>query len=84
MDGATRTQVYLTKEQRRRLDERRRREGKTLAAVIRDAIDTYIDGPDPVALKALLDATFGASPSFNVPPRSEWRKRERRIRARRD
>ncbi len=81
--GATRTQIYLTKEQRRKLDERRRREGKTLAAVIRDAVDAYLDGPDAKTLKSILDATFGAAPSFTVPSRSEWRKREQRIWVRR-
>ncbi|MBI2773350.1 MAG: ribbon-helix-helix protein, CopG family [Chloroflexi bacterium] len=84
MDGATRTQVYLTKEQRRRLDQRRKREGKTLAAVIRDAIDAYLVRPDLKTIKAILDATYGVNPDFSVPPRSEWAERERRIWARRD
>lgn len=81
--GATRTQVYLTKEQRRKLDERRKREGKTLAAVVRDAIDNYLARPDLKTIKAILDATYGIDPDFTVPPRSEWAKRERRIWARR-
>ncbi len=81
--GATRTQIYLTKAQRQKLDERRRREGKTLAAVIRDAVDAYVNGLDPRTMTAILDATFGAAPNFTVPSRTEWRKRERRIGARR-
>jgi len=81
--GATRTQIYLTKEQRRKLDARRKREGKTLAAVIRDAVDAYLDRPDIKTVKAILDATFGIDPNFSVPPRSEWADRERRIWARR-
>ncbi|HET7701316.1 MAG TPA: ribbon-helix-helix domain-containing protein [Candidatus Limnocylindria bacterium] len=81
--GATRTQIYLTAEQRRKLDARRKREGKTLAAAIREAVDAYLDGPDAETTKAILAATFGASPNFTVPPRSEWRRRERRIWARR-
>lgn len=80
--GATRTQIYLTKEQRRGLDERRKRERKTLAAVVRDAIDDYLRN-DVVRRKEVLDRTFGIEPDFTVPPRSEWRKRERRIWARR-
>lgn len=79
--GATRTQIYLTKEQRRGLDERRKREGKTLAAAVRDAIDDYLRN-DAVRRKEVLDRTFGISPDFRVPPRSEWQKRERRIWAR--
>lgn len=81
--GATRTQIYLTAEQRRKLDARRKREGKTLAAVIRDAIDAYLERPDLKTIKAILDATYGIDPDFTVPPRSEWAKRERRIWARR-
>jgi len=80
--GATRTQIYLTKEQRRKLDARCKREGKTLAAIIRDAVDAYVDRPDIKTVKAILDATFGIDPNFSVPPRSEWARRERRIWAR--
>lgn len=81
--GATRTHIYLTAEQRRRLDARRKREGKSLAAVIRDAVDAYLDRSDLKTRKAILDATFGIDPSFTIPPRSEWARRERRIWARR-
>lgn len=81
--GATRTQVYLTEEQRRKLDKRRKSEGKTLAAVVRDAVDSYLARPDLKTIKAILDATYGVDPDFAVPPRKEWAKRERRIRARR-
>lgn len=76
--GATRTQIYLTAEQRRKLDARRRREGKTLAAIVRDAIDSYLARPDLKTIKAILDATYGVDPEFKVPPRSEWARRERR------
>lgn len=80
--GATRTQIYLTKEQRRGLDERRKREGQTLAAAVRDAVDDYLRN-DAVRRREILDRTFGIAPGFTVPPRSEWAKRERRIWARR-
>ena len=83
MDGATRTQIYLTQEQRRKLDARRKTEGKTLAAVIRDAVDSYLSRPDLRTIKAILDATYGIDPEFAVPPRAEWARRERRIWARR-
>lgn len=80
---ATRTQIYLTADQRRKLDARRRREGKTLAALIRDAIDAYLERPDLKTIRAILDATYGIDPQFGVPPRNEWGARERRIWARR-
>lgn len=84
MGGATRTQIYLTKEQRRKLDARRKREGKALAAVIRDAVDAYLERPDLKTYKAILDATFGIEPQFTLArPRREWSRRERRIWARR-
>lgn len=72
---ATRTQIYLTDRQRRRLDERQRREGKTMAAVIRDAIDAYLTEP-PASLDASLDGTFGRLPDIEVPARAEWESRE--------
>ena len=83
MQGATRTQIYLSAQQRRRLDERRKREGKTLAAVIRDAIDAYLERPDLKTAKAILDATFGIAPDFDLPPGLERTRRDRRIWARR-
>lgn len=76
--AATRTQVYLTDRQRRRLDERQRREGKSMAAVIREAIDAYLTEP-PADLDAALTETFGALPDLDVPARSEWRQRESRL-----
>jgi len=69
--SATRTQVYFTKEQRRRLDARAEQQGKTLAEVVREAVDAYTaDGfPD---LQVVLSDTFGSMPDLEVPPRSEW------------
>lgn len=78
--GAIRTQIYLTERQRKALDARRRREGKTLAAVVRDAIDAYLGTPATADAQRILDASFGAIPDFKIPPRhAEWRKRERRL-----
>jgi hypothetical protein len=69
--SATRTQIYLTQEQRKKLDVRGRREDKTLAQLIREAVDRYLENevgePDSV-----LEATFGALPDLEVPSRDEW------------
>lgn len=69
--AATRTQIYLTKAQRRALDERRRRENKTLAEVVREAVDAYLDEPRPDPDEALA-AAFGSMPDLEVPSRDEW------------
>jgi predicted DNA-binding protein len=70
---ATRTQIYLSREQRKRLDEITRREGKSLAAIIREALDQYLSeqGADS---EASLDATFGISKELEVPSRDEWQR----------
>jgi len=75
---ATRTQIYLSAEQRRRLEARRKRERKSLAAVVREAVDAYLGQPTTDAQR-ILDEAFGALPDLEVAPRSEWRKRERRL-----
>jgi predicted DNA-binding protein len=69
--AATRTQIYLTAAQRARLDALGRQEGKPLAALVREAVDEYLDHVqlDPAAA---LDATFGALPELEVPSRDEW------------
>lgn len=62
--------MYLTKEQRRRIDEVARVEGVTLVEVVRRALDAYLDrAPDP---SAALAATFGADPDARAPGRDEW------------
>ena len=77
---AIRTQVYLTKEQRQKLDSRRRREHKTLAAVVRDAIDAYVSKEKPADVRKTLDETFGVATKFSVPSRDEWGQYARRVR----
>lgn len=69
--AATRTQIYLTAEQRKGLDERRRRDGRTLAEVVREAVDGYLatSGTDP---QGALDAAFGTMPDLVLPSRDEW------------
>ena len=69
--SATRTQVYFTVEQRRRLDALAERDNKTLAQVVREAVDAY--APDvPPDLRAVLDETFGSMPDLETPSRGEW------------
>ena len=65
---ATRTQIYLTDEQRARLAERARREGIPMSQLIRDAVDVLLAGDDDI------DATFGTAPrvAHRVPSRDEW------------
>ncbi len=69
--SATRTQVYFTQEQRRRLDSLAKREGKTLAEVVRAAVDAYVADAPP-DLDVVLDETFGSMPDLTIPARSEW------------
>ena len=68
---ATRTQIYLTEVQRAELDALRRRDGKTLAEVVREAVDAYLAVSGPNVQEA-LDATRGALPELEVPARDEW------------
>ena len=76
--AALRTQIYLTTEQRERLDAIAQAEGSTLAGVIRDAVDQYLEhtGPDPATA---LEATFGVAPDFPRLDRRDWAERERRV-----
>ena len=78
---STRTQIYLTKKQRQQLDVRRKREGKTLAAVVRDAVDAYMarDKTSAAEVQAVLDRTFGSIPDLEVPSRDEWEERAKRL-----
>ncbi len=69
--SATRTQVYLTAEQRHRIDTIARTEGVTLAEVIRRALDCYLED-DKLDPGTALAATFGADPEARAPGRDEW------------
>jgi hypothetical protein len=65
--SSTRTQVYLTDQQRERSDRVAAAEGLSMAQVIRYAVDEYLDDrPDP---DAALAATFGAVPDAVAPSR---------------
>jgi hypothetical protein len=73
--SATRTRVYLTEEQRQRIDALAEAEAVTMAEIIRRALDSYLEDetPDPeLALALALAATFGAAPDAAVPSRNEW------------
>ncbi|MDA3032782.1 MAG: ribbon-helix-helix domain-containing protein [Actinomycetota bacterium] len=68
--SSTRTQVYLTDEQRDKIDRVAAVEGLSMAQVIRHAVDEYLDDrPDP---DAALAATFGAVPDAVIPSRDAW------------
>ena len=69
--SATRTQIYLTDEQRVRIDALAENEGLTMAEVVRRALDSYLatEAPDP---RAALAETFGAAPEADAPNRDEW------------
>lgn len=73
--AATRTQVYLTDEQRRAIDELRADDGRTLAEVIRAALDEYLAArsqPSLAETQRRLDEMLGSMPELEVPPREEW------------
>ena len=72
--ASTRTQVYLTIEQRKRLDELGRKEHRSLAELVREAVDAYLAVAPPSPASA-LDATFGIAPDIDVPSRDEWDRR---------
>ncbi len=72
--AATRTQIYLTAEQRERLDALRRRRGGSLAEQVREAVDLYLASED-AELAPTLEATFGALPELEVPDRAGWGRR---------
>lgn len=56
-----RTQISLTAEERRLLDAEAARTGRSISALIRDAVSsTYGSGRDPDADVAAIDAAVGA------------------------
>jgi predicted DNA-binding protein len=70
--SSTRTQIYLTDEQRRRIDRVAESKGLTMAAVVRRAVDDYLD--DEPDAELTLVATFGAAPEADVPSRDDWQR----------
>jgi hypothetical protein len=87
--ASTRTQIYLTAEQRKRLDELGKLDAKPLAQLIREAVDLYLDErTGPADLQAHLDRFFGSMPDLEVPPRrwgrDVWAEAEQRARVEKD
>jgi len=70
--SSTRTQVYLTEEQRRKIDQLADAEGVTMAVIIRRALDDYLT--DDADASTALSATFGAAPDADAPSRDEWQR----------
>ena len=69
--ASTRTQVYLTSEQREKIDELMKREHLSLATIVRLALDQYL-ASRTFDRQHALDSTFGALPDLAVPGRDEW------------
>lgn len=67
--------MYFTERQRLGLDQRARREGTTLASVVRAAVDRYLaDDLSADERERALRETFGVDPGLaaRVPSRDEW------------
>lgn len=64
-------QVDLSVEQRARLEELARSEGRSAAELVREAVDAYLTTA-VAELQPALDATFGSLPDLRVPGRMEW------------
>ena len=67
---ATRTQIYLTTDQRQGIDAMAGIAGVSMAEIIRRAVDLYLEkhtDPGPA-----LEATFGVLPDAVAPSRDEW------------
>ncbi|MGH2853458.1 MAG: ribbon-helix-helix protein, CopG family [Solirubrobacteraceae bacterium] len=71
--------MYLTQEQRDRIEEMRARDGRTLAEVVRAALDEYLAAHGREVEEArlakrqrVLDETFGIAPDFPYPNRDDW------------
>ena len=69
--ASAQTQVFLTATQQERLSALARREGRSLAELVHEAIDAYLSHASPAA-QAALEATFGVAPAYQGPSRVEW------------
>ena len=74
--SSTGIHVYLTDEQRRRIETLRRAEGIPLAEVVRRALDDYLERQTSDA-EAALSTAFGTAPGASAPSRDEWDRGER-------
>ena len=64
--------MYLTEDQRRKIDQLADAEGVTMAVIIRRALDDYLT--DDADATTALAATFGAAPTASAPSRDEWQR----------
>ena len=64
--------MYLTEDQRRKVDQLADAEGVTMAVIIRRALDQY--QTDDTDATTALAATFGAAPAASAPSRDEWQR----------
>jgi predicted DNA-binding protein len=64
--SATRTQIYFSEEQRRRIDRAAAARGITMAELVREAVNEYLG--DEIDLSGAMAATFGAT----APSRDDW------------
>jgi Arc/MetJ-type ribon-helix-helix transcriptional regulator len=69
--SAIRTRVYLTEEQRRRIDALVEAKGVSMAEIVRKALDRYLD-EEMADATTVLAATFGADPTASPSNRDEW------------
>ena len=67
---ATRTQIYFSEEQRKRIDSAAAAKGMSMAELVRTAVDEYLtDELDP---SEALAGTFGAAHDAAAPSRDDW------------
>ncbi len=71
--AATRTQVYLTEQQRQRIDELAGIEVVTMTEIVRRALDAYLSSYVPDA-SASFSRALGAATDIEVPSRDEWQR----------
>lgn len=64
--------MYLTEDQRRKIDQLAEAEGVTMAVIIRRALDQYLT--DETDATTALATTFGAAPAASAPSRDEWQR----------
>lgn len=72
--ATVRTQIYMTRDQRWQLDRLADREGVSLAELIREAVDEYLQARSPDVDAALADC-FGAVANATAAQRREWYER---------
>ena len=63
-------EIYFTEEQRDRIDRAAAARGITMAELVREAVDEFLEvDPDP---REVLASTFGAARDASVPSRDDW------------